>query len=272
MRWGRIAKTISRFVIYVLAVLAVTAANYAVPVRDRTLTASLAFLFVILIVSSTWGFRYALFVSLLAALGFSWLLPPVGHFWLSDSRDVFTLAAFLVIGITSSHFSDRARREALNARRAEDAARQSEKQFPDLIETIPTMVFSIGPDGSNEFASRNWQDYTGLSLEKTAGSGWQATVHSGDLDTHLNKWRASLATGQPFENEVRRRGANGEYGWFLVRGVPLRDPHGEILNRYGTLTDIEDRKQAEQPLRKSEERWRSVFENSAIGVALTDLD
>jgi PAS domain S-box-containing protein len=74
------------------------------------------------------------------------------------------------------------------------------------------------------------------------------------------------------ETEARVRRADGEYCWWFIRNVPLRDETGKLVKWYGTAIDIEDRKQAEQDLRKSEERWRSVFENSAIGVSLTDPD
>jgi PAS domain S-box-containing protein len=150
-----------------------------------------------------------------------------------------TLLVLLAAVITSS--SDR----RAERKRSEDAARRSEKQLRDLIETIPTMVFSVRPDGSTEFVSQNWQEYAGLSLENTTGAGWQTTIHPDDLETHLIKWRASLANGQPFENEVRHRRANGEYRWFLVRAVPLRDERGNALRWYGILTDIDDRKRAE---------------------------
>ena len=85
----------------------------------------------------------------------------------------------------------------------------------------------------------------------TAASSWACkrqalTLNPDDLDEHLNKWQASLETGAPFENEARHRDANGEYRWFLVRAVPLRDEHGNVLKWYGTLTDIEDRKRVEQ--------------------------
>jgi PAS domain S-box-containing protein len=125
--------------------------------------------------------------------------------------------------------------------------RRSERELRDVIEAIPTMVWIAGTDGSNEFGNRRWQEYTGLSHERTVGSGWQDVVHPTDLRRHREKWCASLASGEPFENEVRyRRAADGEYRWFLSRAVQLRDAHGKILRWYGVSTDIDDRKRAEQ--------------------------
>jgi PAS domain S-box-containing protein len=124
--------------------------------------------------------------------------------------------------------------------------KRQEKQLRDVIDTIPAMAFSNSPDGKNEWVNRRWVEYSGLSKEASSGSGWRSTVHPEDLEGHVKKWQGSLASGEPFENEVRRRSANGEYRWFLVRAVPLRDAHGNILKWYGTLTDIEDRKKAEQ--------------------------
>src|SRR6202521_6331523 len=76
--------------------------------------------------------------------------------------------------------------------------------------------------------------------------------HPEDIGEHLVKWRSALATGEPFENEARvRRGADGEYLWFLIRGLPLRGERGNIVKWYGTMTDIEDWKRAEEALRKA---------------------
>jgi PAS domain S-box-containing protein len=137
--------------------------------------------------------------------------------------------------------------------RAEEALRRGERRLRDVIETIPTMAWAGLPDGSNDFANQRWQDYTGLDLKDTSGAGWKAALHPADLAIHVDKWRASLATGKPFENEARlRRGSDGEYRWFLHRAVPLRDERGEIVKWYGTSTDIEHRKRAEQTLRQSE--------------------
>jgi PAS domain S-box-containing protein len=98
-----------------------------------------------------------------------------------------------------------------------------------------------------DFINHYGQEYTGLSAEKTAGSGWESAVHPQDLKGHVEKWRASLGTGEPFENEVRyRRATDGQYRWFLARAVPMRDARGRIVRWYGISTDIEDRKRAEQ--------------------------
>jgi PAS domain S-box-containing protein len=125
--------------------------------------------------------------------------------------------------------------------------RRQEKKLRDVVETIPTVAWSALPDGSVDFVNRNWEEYTGLSTEKTVGSAWQEAVHPEDLEWYTERWRASITAGEPFENEVRlRRAADGQYLWFLTRAVPLRDGRGKVLKWYGTSTDIEGRKRAEQ--------------------------
>jgi len=125
--------------------------------------------------------------------------------------------------------------------------RRQERKLRDVIETMPTFAWTTLPGGSVDFVNRHWQEYTGLSTESTVGSGWQAAVHPEDLKRHAEKWRASVATGERFENEVRyRRATDGQYRWFLARAVPLRDARGNILKWYGISMDIEDRKRAEE--------------------------
>jgi formate hydrogenlyase transcriptional activator len=157
-------------------------------------------------------------------------------------------------------------------KQAEAALRKSERELRTTIETIPAFVVSALPDGSVDFLSQSLLDYTGLSREQWLGWGWKDIAHPEDADRAVNKWRVALEGGEPLEVEVRYRRADGKYRWYLGRQVPLRDDKGNIVKWYGTLHDIEDRKQAEAALRKGEERWRSVYENSAIGVALTDLN
>jgi PAS domain S-box-containing protein len=132
--------------------------------------------------------------------------------------------------------------------------RAQERRLRDVVETIPAMTFATLSDGSHTFVNKRWTEYTGLSVEKTSGAGWcwQRAIHPEDLARHSEKWRISIATGQLFEDEARYlRATNGEYRWFLVRGVPLLDQHGKIVKWYGTLTDIEGSKRAEQEREKS---------------------
>jgi PAS domain S-box-containing protein len=160
----------------------------------------------------------------------------------------FAIAASLGEVIRDGHwFITAFIRDISEQKRTEEALRRSEKEFRDVIDTIPAMVWTGLPDGSNGFVNQRWAEYTGLSAAEAGGSGWQSAVHPEDLPRQLEKWRESFAMGKPLDTESRyRRAAEGEYRWMLVRGVPFRDEHGHILRWYGTLTDIEDRKRAEE--------------------------
>jgi len=141
-----------------------------------------------------------------------------------------------------------------------------------VVDTIPTLAWSARPDGSADFFNQRWLDYTGLPAEQALDWGWKVAIYPDDVPRILETFREALNTVEPFEVEGRFRRFDGEFRWFLFRGSPLRDRSGKVAKWYGTNTDLEERKRAEDALRKSEERWRSVFENSAIGVALTDLN
>jgi formate hydrogenlyase transcriptional activator len=155
-------------------------------------------------------------------------------------------------------------------KQAEDALRKSEDELRTIIETIPTFVVSALPDGSVDFLSQSLLEYTGFSREQLLGWGWKDFVHPEDAERAENTWRVALASGQPLEVEVRRRRADGQYRWYLVRQVPLRDDKGSVVRWYGTLHDIEDRVQAEAALRKTEEKNRILLQiNNAIITNLT---
>jgi PAS domain S-box-containing protein len=138
------------------------------------------------------------------------------------------------------------------ANEAQERIRQDERELRITIETIPAIVSSTLADGSIDFISERWLEYVGLSREEISGGAWKSTIHPDDLDRVLTNWQAALATGEPLEMETRYRRADGQYRWFLVRAVPLRDDTGKIGKWYATIFDIEDRKQTERKLQRSE--------------------
>ena len=155
-------------------------------------------------------------------------------------------------------------------RRAEEAARRSEKELREVIEAIPAMAWTALPDGANDFANQYWQEFTGISAKDASGAGWTASIHPADVAKE--KWRASLASGKPFEKEARiRRARDGEYLWFLNRAVPLRDESGNILKWYGISTDIDDRKRAEALLAGENRILERVTKGDLLAEILDSL-
>ena len=141
----------------------------------------------------------------------------------------------------------------LTARKhAENEHRRSQMELHEIVETIPAIAWTVNADGSNVFVNKRWREYTGLSADQVAAGG-RAVIHPDDRPRNANKRSASAKTGEPFEEEVRVRAANGAYRWFLVRGVPLKGSDGTILKWYNIATDIDDRKRAEIDRDRSEQ-------------------
>jgi PAS domain S-box-containing protein len=128
-----------------------------------------------------------------------------------------------------------------------EASNVIEERLRLIIDTIPTIVWRKLPDGSADFLNRNFREYTGLSLEDGLGWGWMNAFHPDDR--LIEEWRTAFAAGKPFEKEARLCRSDGQYRWFLIRAVPLRDEQGDIVHWYGTSTDIEDLKRAEDRIR-----------------------
>jgi PAS domain S-box-containing protein len=130
---------------------------------------------------------------------------------------------------------------------------------------IPQQIWSGPPDGSMDFCNARWRSYIGLTLEELQGEGWQSMLHPDDRERVLKAWRESVTTGTPYEQEERHRGADRQYRWFLARGVPLLDSKGLIVRWYGTNTDIEDRKRAEEALQEAHANLARVTRVVAMG-------
>ncbi len=144
---------------------------------------------------------------------------------------------------------------------AEEALRASEAKLRRVIDTIPSLSWCNLPDGPNEFLSKGWHDYTGLSPEEAHGWGWAAAFHPDDLPPLMKRWQELLISGESGEIEARIRRRDGEYRWFLIRVAPFRDETGAIARWYGTSTDIHDRKLADEALRTSEAQLRQIVDS-----------
>jgi PAS domain S-box-containing protein len=129
-----------------------------------------------------------------------------------------------------------------------------------LVDSIPALIHTARPDGHLDYFNKRWLEYLGVTLDKVAGWNWTAFVHPEDVEGILAEWRASLATGKIFEYETRVRRADGDYRWMFHRKVPLRDAEGNIVKWYGSSLDIDERKTAEEQLRRNaQELQRSEF-------------
>ena len=106
-----------------------------------------------------------------------------------------------------------------------------------VVNAIPAHIWRSAPDGAVQFVNQQWMDYTGLSQENSQGWGWVSVIHPDDRPSLVDTWRRVLAAGQPEEAEARFRRFDGEYRWYLIRMVPIRDETGTLLGWYGTNTD-----------------------------------
>jgi PAS domain S-box-containing protein len=179
----------------------------------------------------------------------------VGHPVVDSDGEVIEL-----IGTHVDVTEQYAAREALQG--AYDEIKRSEDRLRLVIDTIPTLVWRAGPEGSPDFLNQPALAYTGLSPEQ-AETGWPRAFHPDDKKGMLQKWSAIRESGVRGGLEARLRRFDGEYRWFLFQAEPLRDEAGNIVKWYGSSTDIEDRKRAEVALRQSEQRFRDYAETAS---------
>ena len=123
-----------------------------------------------------------------------------------------------------------------------------ESQLSQVVDALPGLVWTAQPDGEVDFVNQRWREYTGISSDDAAGWAWQSAIHPDDLPGLLDQWRFLLQSSKPGEFEVRLRRFDGIFRWFLIRVLPSRDEHGQVLKWYGQNVDIEDRKRAESLL------------------------
>jgi PAS domain S-box-containing protein len=145
----------------------------------------------------------------------------------------------------------------------------AEQRLRLVVDTTPALINSCRPDGYLDYVNKGWLDYFGFSLEtaldradvmkmpmpsktEISGSDWQPVIHPDDLPGFTEQWKSMLVSGKPGEREARARRFDGVYRWLLFRAVPLYDETGKLVKWYASAFDIEDRKRAEEALKRSE--------------------
>jgi PAS domain S-box-containing protein len=152
---------------------------------------------------------------------------------------------------------------------AEEALRESEYKLRQIIDTVPSLLWSAGPDGKPTHVSQRLLDYSGMRLEDFQRGGWEAFVHPADFPETAKAFHHAIQTGTSYQAVHRlRRVADGEYRWHRARGEPLRDREARIVQWYGLSVDIDEGKKAEDRLRRSEAYLAEAQRLSHTGSAV----
>jgi PAS domain S-box-containing protein len=246
---------------YAIAVLSVALAIAAAELLTKLLhTEPIVSSMLCAVIFAAWfgGFGPGLLAIGLSVLAVHYyLVPPINSFALKQdifSFDVaelprlalFALTSFFVNFIISSQRSAKAA-----ALQAEAKAARAEREIRLVTDTVPALVWRALPDGAGEYFNQRWLAYTGLTLEQARGWGFIEAYHPEDR-ARVRNLTAPGASADELQAEVRLRGVDGKYRWFLRRAVALRDEFGNIVSWYGTTIDIEDRKHAEDAVRRQE--------------------
>ncbi len=185
--------------------------------------------------------------------------PTIGGSGRADGTGEKTAAGH--VGLAADGRAEPVRTAGGNADRPEPMSR-GERQARLLADTIPHIVWTADGEGQVEYFNGRWYEYTGLSVEQTLSTmGWRSAIHPEDIGRLLSQRAPAVEEGQPFQADIRLRDREGNYRWHIVRSVPVCDDEGRVIHRFGTATDIDDRRRAEEALRAGEQRFRFLAES-----------
>jgi len=151
-----------------------------------------------------------------------------------------------------------------NRKQAEEVLRESEKSVRLIVDSIAGLVAMTTPEGEVEFVNNRVLEYFGKTLEELKRWATSDAVHPEDLPLVVAAWRHSVETGHPYDGDHRLRRADGEYRWFHIRCLPLRDTEGRIVRWYNLLTDIDERKRAEEKLHDENVALRDEIDQASM--------
>lgn len=150
---------------------------------------------------------------------------------------------------------------------------QLEQQFEEfkiMAEINPSMAWACDGNGHAYFLSHRWQEYTGVDINALLGTLWLNFIHPEDRNNTWKDWHKAYSEGLPYQNEQRLRRYDGEYRWFISRGMPVKNDQGQTIKWFGATTDIHDQKRAINELKNSSKNLFS--ENKELSEKNFDLD
>ena len=241
------------------------------------------------------GAWYGIATTAVSALLVSyWVLVPTGSLEVAHPADLFALVHFCIVGVVTSVLSEMYRRgqskltaqavaeqrkrtdeqtkvaEALGAQATR--LRTTEEFLTTMVDFVPQIVWMCTPDGESVYFNKRWTEYTGLSLSETLGHNWSKPFHPEDEARAWKAWDEATRSGGIYEVEARICAADGSYRWHLWRGAPVRDDDGTIFRWFGTGTDIEDLKRADEELQLTKQRFELAIRPTPVSVFNQDLD
>src|SRR5688572_1128319 len=135
-----------------------------------------------------------------------------------------------------------------------------------VLNAVPGFLWLVDADGRFVYVNKSWEEFTGSTLDELNTSGWEQFNHPDEVTQVRERWTRAVEQGQQFEMELRYRRHDGEYRWMLARVVPLRDSAGQLQGWLGASIDIDELKQTQEALRRSQEELSDFFENAAIAI------
>ena len=148
----------------------------------------------------------------------------------------------------------------------------SQKQFEYMCNHIPPLVWTTTVDGSPDWFSNRWYEYTGLSAQESLGSAWTTPFHPEDLPESARQWRHSVSTGEEFTTEYRCRRREGEYRWMLGSARPMKDETGKIFRWFGTCVDVHDAVEAREAHRRTREQLYRVMDSANLTLYAVNIE
>jgi PAS domain S-box-containing protein len=197
--------------------------------------------------------------------------PPIYSFRVDYPQDLITISAFMITSFVINFLVTRVRLEQRRHMRAQEALRESERSSRSAIDGIAGLIAIMAPNGEIETVNRQVFEYFGRSLEDLKNWGTNNAVHPEDLPRIVETFTRAIASGIPYNYELRLRRFDGEYRWFDNRGVPIRDDSGRIAHWYVLLTDIEDRTRALARLEQMQSDFAHMNRVSMMGELAASL-